>query len=119
MTIIGDRVQRLSLANTRAFEEDDDSREGVAIKTNLDLTVSQIRWSFEADVFQGEGVVDLDLAGFFNEEEFIIGFIGRKETDAFQIQAEAIDGLHADGRMNASIVPVLNPKSELAVEDFQ
>ena len=46
-------------------------------------------------------------------------FGGRQEADAGQVDAEAVDGLHADGVVRHGVVVVFDPVGELAVEGFE
>ena len=46
-------------------------------------------------------------------------FGGRQEADACQVDAEAVDGLHADGVVRGGVVVVFDPVGELAVEGFE
>ena len=46
-------------------------------------------------------------------------FRRRQEADAGQVDAEAVDGLHADGVVRHGVVVVFDPVGELAVEGFE
>jgi hypothetical protein len=44
---------------------------------------------------------------------------GSQETDSRQVDAEAIDGFHADAIVFGRVVVLLDPLRELAVEGFE
>ena len=97
MTVIGNEVKWMGLSDALIFVEDDDVAEVVAVETDLDLLVSQIDRGFEANIFEREGIVVFDLPFFFCIKEFMVGLIGREETDAFEIHSKTINGFHANG----------------------
>ena len=69
----------------------------VAVVAELDLLVAQVDGGFVAAAGEAEGVVFFDLPGGLGVEEFVVVFGRRQEADAGQVDAEAVDGLHADG----------------------
>ena len=52
-------------------------------------------------------------------EEFVVVFGGRQEADAGQVDAEAVDRLHAEGVVFGGVVLLFDPVGELAVEGFE
>ena len=72
--VIGDEIDRLGLAHSVSFVEDDDASEVPSIKAHLDFARAQITWRFEADFAHREGVVSEDSAFFLDEEILVIRF---------------------------------------------
>lgn len=68
---------------------------------------------------KGESIVGTDVAIFFNKEQFVVGLIGRQETDAIAIQGKTIQWAHAQNGVKLSIILLLHPKRELAIEALQ
>ena len=91
----------------------------VPIVAKLDFLVAQIDGSFVAPGGETEGVVFFDLPGGLGVKEFVVVFGGRQEADARQVDAEAVDGFHADGVVFGGVVVVFDPVGELAVEGFE
>src|SRR5271155_5506865 len=85
----------------------------------LNLLVAQIDGGFVATAQEAEGVVLFDLPGGLGVEEFVVVFRRRQEADAGQVDAEAVDGLHADGIVWQGIVIAFDPVGELAVEGIE
>ncbi len=81
----------------------------VAVVAELNFLVAQVDRSFVAAAGEAKGVVFFDLAGGLGEEEFVVVFGGRQEADAGQVDAEAVDGLHADGVVEHGVVVVFDP----------
>src|SRR5262249_20850271 len=52
-------------------------------------------------------------------EQLVVVLGGCQEADARQVQAEAINGLHADGVVGGGVVVLFDPVTELAVEGFE
>ena len=80
-----------------------------AVVAELDFLVAQIDGRFVASGGEAEGVVFFDLAGGLGVEELVVVFGGRQEADAGQVDAEAVDGLHADGVVLGGVVVVVRP----------
>ena len=118
--VIGDRVQRAGLAHALALVIDNDPAGGVfALKADLNGAVGQVARSLEANAFEREGIVGASLPVFLDEEQFVVGLVGREETDVVAIQGKAVQGAHAQNRMKLSVVVFLDPLGELSVQRFQ
>lgn len=118
--VVGDGVQGASFSHTLSFVIDDDSGGGVlALEADRNGAVGEVARGFKAHGLEGEGVVGADLALVLDEEEFIVGLIGRKEADAGAIQGEAIQRAHAQHGMDLGVVLFLDPLGKLAVERFE
>jgi hypothetical protein len=76
----------------------------------------EVAGRFVADAPEGEGVVGQDGAVLLDEEELVVGLVGRQEADAREVEAEAVDGAHAEGGVLVGVVLVLDPAGEVAVE---
>ena len=85
----------------------------------MDFFVAQIDGSFVASARETEGVVFFNLPGGLGVEEFVIVFGGGQEADASQIDAEAVDGFHAEGVVRGGVVVAFDPVGELAIEYFE
>ncbi|MFM1945066.1 MAG: hypothetical protein RI897_4048 [Verrucomicrobiota bacterium] len=59
------------------------------------------------------------MAFFLDEEEFIVGFIGREVTDSGAIQCETVQRCHFQNGMLLCVVVFLDPVGELTVEGFE
>ena len=121
MESVGDGVEEAGGAHALAFVVDDDGG-GVlaaAVVAELDFLVAQVDGGFIASAGEAEGVVFFDLPGGLGVEEFVVVFGRRQEADAGQVDAEAVDGLHAEGVVRQGVVVVFDPVGELAVEGFQ
>ena len=91
----------------------------VPVVAKLDLFVAQVDGGFVASAAEAEGVVFFDFPGGLGVEEFVVVFGGRQETDAGQVDAEAVDRFHAEGVVKRGVVVVFDPVGELAVEGFE
>ena len=100
-------------------DDDGGGVEAAAVVAELDLLVAQVDGGFVASAGEAEGVVFFDLPVGLGEEEFVVVFGRRQEADAGQVDAEAVDGLHADGVVRHGVVVVFDPVGELAVEGFE
>ena len=91
----------------------------MAVVAELDFLVAQVDGGFVAAALEAEGVVFFDLPRGLGVEEFV-GVFGRgQEADAGQVDAEAVDGLHADGVVRHGVVLAFDPVAELAIEGFE
>ena len=118
--IVGDGVEQAGFAHAFALVINDDPRGGVfALEADLDGAVGQVARGFEAEGFEGEGVVGADVAFFLDEEQFVVGLVGRQEADAAAVEGEAVDRLHAEDGVELGVVVFLDPVRELAVEGFE
>ena len=100
----------------------DDDRGGIEaapVKADLDLFVAEVDAGFVTPAGEAESVVFLDLSFVLGEEEFVVVFGRRQEAETGQVDAEAIDRLHADGIVRHGVVVVFDPIGELAVESFE
>jgi len=94
--VVGGGVKEVGLAHAFAFVIDDDARGGIeALKADVDLAVGQVAGSFVALRAKGKGVVGADLPGVFDEEEFVISFVGREVTHTGAIESKTIKGRDA------------------------
>jgi hypothetical protein len=118
---IGDGIEEAGGAPALALVIDDDGAGilAVAVVAELDLLVAEIDGGFVASSGEAEGVVFLDLAGGLGVEQFVVVFGRRQEADAGEVDAEAVEGFHADGVMLDRVVVVFTPVGELAVEGFE
>ena len=74
-------IEQTGLAHAFALVINDDAVGGLgALEADLDGAVRQVARGFEAERFEGEGVVGADMALFLDEEQFVVGLIGRQET---------------------------------------
>ena len=121
MEAVGDGVEKSRGAHALAFVIDDNrGRVGaVPVVADLDFLVAQIDGSFVASGGEAEGVVFFDLPGGLGVEEFVVVFGGREKAEASEVDAEAVDGLHADGVVFGSVVIAFDPVGELAIEGFE
>ena len=91
----------------------------VPVVAELDFLVAQVDGGFITLAQETEGVVFFDLADGLGIEEFVVGFGRRQEADAGQVDAEAVDGLHAQAVVLGGVVVAFDPVGELAVESFE
>ena len=94
-----------------ALVVDDDGGAVVAapVVAELNFLVAQVDGGFVAAAGEAEGVVFFDLPGGLGVEEFVVVFGRCQEADAGQVDAEAVDGLHADGVVEHGVVVVFDP----------
>ena len=59
--------------------------------------------------FEGEGVVGADVALFLDEEQFVVGLIGREEANPVAIQGEAVQRASCPGRNESGRCSVPRP----------
>ena len=90
-----------------------------ALEADVDGAVRQMARRFKAERFEGKGVVGADVAFFLDEEQFVVGLIGRQEAHPFAVQREAVQRGHAEDGMDLGVVVFLDPLGELAVEGVQ
>ncbi len=91
----------------------------VSVVAELDFFARQIDGGFVASGGEAEGIVFFDLPGGLGVEEFVVVFGGTEEADPSQVDAEAVDGLHADGVVRRGVVVVFHPLGELAIEGLE
>ena len=101
------------------IDDDGGGIEPASVEAELDGLVAEVDGGFVASAGEAEGVVFFDLSFGLGEEEFVVVFGGRQEADACEVDAEAIDRLHADGVVRHGVVVVFDPVGELAVEGFE
>ena len=110
----------LGLAQAVAAQVDDERGGRLAgIVAHEDRPAAQVARGLVAAAGEAEGVVGLHGAGGFRVEQFVVSLAGREELDARQVQGEAVDRLHPQGRVDARMVLVLDPADELVVEEPQ
>ncbi len=81
--------------------------------------VAEIDGGFVASAGEAEGVVFFDLPVGLGVEEFVVVFGRGQEAEAREVNAEAVDRLHADGVVRHGVVVAFDPAGELAVEGFE
>src|SRR5262249_48236585 len=101
---------------------DDDDGGGVtalSVVAELDFLVAEVDGGFVASAGEAEGVVLFDFSGGLGVEELVVVFGRRQEADAGEVDAEAVDGLHAESVVCGGVVVVFDPVGELAVERIE
>ena len=115
--VVGDGVEQTGFAHAFALVINHDAAGGLrTLKADVDGAVRQVARRFQAERFEGEGVVGADVAFFLDEKQLVVGLIGREEANPFAIQGEAVERTHAEDGMNLGVVLFLDPVGELAVE---
>lgn len=115
--VIGHGVEQAGFPHAFAFVINDDPLHWPgALEPDVDRSIRQVPWRFKAERFEGERVVGTDVTFLFNEEQLIIGLVGREESNPFAIQRIAVDRTHAQDGMNLGVVLLFDPLGELAVE---
>lgn len=115
--VVGDHVEEGGFAETQAVLIDDGREVEVgAVVADGDGGVAQVARGFVATGVVAEGVVGTDFAGAFEQEEFVAEGVVGEVADAGEIEAEAVDGLHAEGGVEALVIGVFEPAGELGVE---
>ena len=118
--VVGDGVEQTGFAHALALVINHHAAGGLrTLEADVDGAVGQVARRFKAERFEREGVVGADVAFFLDEEQFVVGLIGRQEADPFAIQGEAVERTHAEDGMNLGVVVFLDPLRELAVERLQ
>ena len=64
----------------------------------MDGAIWQVPWRFPAKRFEGELVVGADVAFLLDEEQFVVGLIGRQKANPLVIQRVAGSGLMPPAR---------------------
>ena len=85
----------------------------------MDFLVAEVGGGFVASDLEAKRVVAFDLPGGLGVEEFVVVLGGGQEAYAGEVDAEAIDGFHADGVVLGGVVVAFDPLGELAVEVFE
>ena len=118
---VGDGVEEAGGSLALAFVIDDDGGgfQAAAVEAELDFLVAEVDGSFVASAGEAEGVVFFDFTFRFGVEEFVVVFGGRQEAESSEVDAEAVDGLHAEGVVRRGVVVVFDPVSELLVEGLE
>ena len=118
--VVGDGVEQAGFAHAFAFVINDHAlhRPG-ALEADVDGAVGQMARRFEAERLEGERVVGADVAFLLDEEQFVVGLVGRQEANPLAIQGEAVQRTHAEDGMDLGVVLFLDPVGELAVERVQ
>ncbi len=105
VTVVGDEVELGGFTKALAALVDDGREaESGAVVADGDGGVAEVAGGFEADVGVAEGVVGADFAGAFEEEEFAVVGVGCDTADEVEVEAEAVDGFHAECGVFASVV---------------
>ena len=75
------------MSHALAFVVNDDASGGLGtLETDVDGAVGQMTRGFPAKGFEGESVVGAAVAFFLDEEQFVVGFIGREKADPVAVQ---------------------------------
>ena len=81
--VVGDGVEQTGFAHAFALVINHDAASGLrTLEADVDGAVRQVARRFKAERFEGEGVVGADVAFFLDEEQFVVGLIGRQEAHA-------------------------------------
>ena len=80
---VGNEIEGMGDAHALAFVVNDDGAGAVALVADLNGFVAKIDRGFVAVVLEAEGIVLFDLPFGFGEKEFVAGFGGWQEADAF------------------------------------
>ena len=91
----------------------------MAVVADGDGFVAHVAGGFVAAGVEAEGVVDADFAGVLKHEEFGGIRVAGEIADAVQIKAEAVDGFHAEGGVDAVVIGGFEPFNEGGVEVAQ
>ena len=92
-------------------------RAGVkAVVAQGDGLITKVAGGFVANVLEGEGIVDADLPGGLVVEEFLVELVLLEVTEAVVVEAEAVDGFHAESGVFSLVVGVFDPAGEVFVE---
>lgn len=120
VSVVGDEIEFGGFAEAVAVLVDDgEEADSGAIVADGDGGVTEVAGCFEAVGVVAESVVGADFAGAFEEEEFaIVGVVG-DTADEVEVEAEAVDGFHAEGGVFAGVVGGFDPVGELMVELFK
>jgi hypothetical protein len=117
VAVVGDEVESGGITEAMAVLVDDGwEAEAGAVVADGDGGVAQVAGGFEALVVVVEGVVGADFAGAFEEEEFVVVGVVVEAADEVEVEAEAVDGFHAEGAVFAGVVGGFDPLGELVVE---
>ena len=117
--IVCDEIDGSGFAHPLSVVENDGAViESLPVIADLDLSVAQVARSLKTNLFKTESVVVADMPIFFGEEEFVVGLVGREEANAGEVDAETVNGFHAQSGMSDGIVFVLDPIGKLSVEDL-
>jgi hypothetical protein len=115
--VVGHHVEKDGFAETDAILIDDGREVEIgAVVADGDGGVAQITGCLVTAVVITECVVGADPAGAFQEEEFVAERVFGEVADAGEVEAEAVDGFHAEGGMHALVIGVFQPAGELGVE---
>lgn len=90
-----------------------------AVVAEGDGLVAKVTGCFVASIFELEGVVGADFSGGLEEEEFLVELALMEVSDAAKIEAEAVEGTHADSGVLAEVIGVFDPAGEVVVEFFE
>ncbi len=117
--VVGDGVEKGGVAKADAVLIDGGGKAGVAVVADGDGFVAHVAGGFVAAGIEAEGVVDADFAGVLKHEEFGGIRVAGEIADAVQIKAEAVDGFHAEGGVDAVVIGGFEPFNEGGVEVAQ
>ena len=117
--VVGDGVEKGGVAKADAVLIDGGGKAGVAVVADGDGFVAHVAGGFVAAGVEAEGVVDADFAGVLKHEEFGGIRVAGEIADAVQIKAEAVDGFHAEGGVDAVVIGGFEPFNEGGVEVAQ
>lgn len=107
--IVGDGVRLCGISKALSVLIDDGRKtDAGTVVADGDGGIAKVTGSFVAGGVVAEGVVCADFAGAFEEEEFVAEGVVGKVADVLEIEAEAVDGLHAEGGVFAAVIGVLD-----------
>lgn len=120
VAVVGDAVEWLGGTESLVLVEDDGRSFALVLReagvANEDGLLTEVARCFVTLALEGKGVIDADLSGGFEVEEFVVELGILKEMNAPKVEAEAVDRLHAEGAVFAGVVGIFNPTSEVLVE---
>jgi hypothetical protein len=116
LAVVGDRFQGFGFAHAFAFVINDNALGGApALEAHLDGAFGQMARSLEAKGLEGESVVGADVPVLFDEEELVVGLVGREVAHAAAVEREPVQRRHFQDGMLLRVVVLLDPVDELAV----
>jgi hypothetical protein len=92
---------------------------GESIVAKGDGFVAEVAGCFVTGVLELEGIVGANSSGGFEVEKFLVELALVEVSDSTKVEAEAIEWTHADGRVFAAVIGVLDPTGEVLVEFFK
>ncbi len=79
-TVVGDGVEQAGFTHAFAFVVNHHAGDGLgALEPDVDGAIGQMARRFPPQRFEGKGVVGADVTLLLDEEQFVIGLVGRQE----------------------------------------